>query len=288
MARLKPPHWLALPAQRELGALYEKKPEAGAEAAKLHARITAHQLHALGITGNFTPVLDLYIHGATSAIGDRAISRKPDVIAAIGRVLIDTYLANGILPIAKHMPGHGRAVADPHATLPFVDTPYSLLEAEDFEPFRKLNDAPMGMNCHVVFKSIDASFPASLSRKMHESVIRGSIGFKGLIVSDDLAMKALGGPPAKRAQMALEAGSDILIYCSGGLSEMRRALGHKDNSFDFVANGLPEMREIADALTPMSNQTMQKLTQAMSRLGKPDQTYDAASDFQRFQALFHA
>lgn len=221
VARLKPPHWPALPPLRSLGRLYEREAQQGLEAARLHARITAHMLTGLGINGNCAPVLDLYIEGASSAIGDRALSRDPEIVAALAGVIIDTYLDNGVLPVVKHLPGHGRVKVDPHVTLPVVDTLRDELHNEDFKPFLALHDAPIGMNCHVVFSSLDDQ-PVSMSAKIHQDIIRGLIGFQGLIFSDDLDMKALNGSLSDLANKALRAGADIALYCAGHLTEMRK------------------------------------------------------------------
>jgi len=221
VARFKPPHWPELAPMRDIGELYEKNPEQGIEAMKFHARATAQMLSSVGINGNCAPVLDLLIDGASSVIGDRAFSAKTDVIAALGRVAIDTYLENGVLPVIKHLPGHGRVKADPHLTLPTVDTERAVLETEDFRPFIALKDAPIGMNSHIVFKSLDPDAPVSLSPIVHQEIIRGAIGFQGLLFSDDLAMKALDGPLDAIALRALWAGADIVLYCPGTMPEMK-------------------------------------------------------------------
>jgi beta-N-acetylhexosaminidase len=221
VARLRGPLWPSLPPMRLIGAAYEKNPEAGRRAAKIQSRLTASYLYDLGITGNFAPVLDLYIEGASVAIGDRAISADPDIVAEVGRIFIDTFLSNGVMPVIKHMPGHGRVLVDPHYQLPVVKDSMRVLE-DDFKPFCTLNDAPMGMNCHVVFKAIDAHTPVSLSPGAHREIIRNKIGFKGIIFSDDLAMGAINRPCEESAMSALIAGADILLYCGSELDKMRR------------------------------------------------------------------
>jgi beta-N-acetylhexosaminidase len=220
VARLRPPKWIDLPAMRTVGELYEKDRAAGEEAAKLHARITATMLRDIGVNGNFAPVLDLFIKGATSAIGQRAISADPAVVASVANIVLNTYLDHGVMPVIKHMPGHGRALVDPHQKLPVVETPYDLLSKEDLEPFRRLRHAPCGMNCHVVFKAFDPENPVSLSHKVHKEVLRGLIGFQGIIFSDDLAMKALEGALDQIVLSALTAGADVLLYCPGFMPEM--------------------------------------------------------------------
>lgn len=222
VARLKPPYWPALPAMRTIGKLYEKDQALGRKAMHLHALITARMLHDVGINGNFAPVLDLWIEGASQAIGDRALSADPTVVANCARIAVDTYLAHGIIPVIKHMPGHGRVQVDPHVDLPFVDTQASVLSDEDFAPFRMLKNAPAAMNCHVVFRALDRENPVSLSRTVHQKVLRGVIGFEGLIFSDDLAMGAIKIPLEQRAEKALEAGADIVLFCTGNLEDTKQ------------------------------------------------------------------
>ncbi|MDD3288931.1 MAG: glycoside hydrolase family 3 N-terminal domain-containing protein, partial [Alphaproteobacteria bacterium] len=227
----------------------------------IHARITAQWLSALGIIGNFAPVLDLYIEGASSAIGDRAISRDPEIIASLAGAMIQTYMNNGILPVIKHMPGHGRVKVDPHLSLPVVDESLSVLE-EDFAPFIRLKDAPLGMNCHVVFKAIDPDHPVSLSRKAHEEIIRGKIGFNGLLFSDDLAMKALEGDLGEIALQALDAGADFLLYCPGTM---------------------PGMKQIASVLPPISRKAYRRWQKALSGLSNPGYRYQPEADLQKLE-----
>lgn len=222
VARLKPPHWPSLPAMRVLGEIYERNEKAGLEAIRLHSLIKAHRLIELGINGNCAPVLDLMIEGADNVIGDRAFSNNPFHVAKCAKIVIDTFLASGVLPIIKHMPGHGRVTADPHIRLAHVDADYTTLETEDFIPFKELKDAPMAMNCHVVFNALDTTKPASLSPKIHKEIMRGVIGYEGMIVSDDLAMGALTAPLEERGIEALNAGADIIMYCSGNLDEMKK------------------------------------------------------------------
>ncbi len=223
VSRLKPPHWPCLPPLRSIGETYERDKAAGLEAMAAHSQAIADRLVALGINGNFAPVLDLFFEGASSAIGDRAASRDPDAVAALARTAISTFKKNGVLPVVKHLPGHGRVAVDPHLQLPVVGTSLAELKSNDFAPFRAVADcAEAGMNCHVVFTAIDDSLPVSLSEKAHREIIRGDIGFKGLLFSDDLAMKALSGELADLALRALAAGADIALYCAGDLEEMRK------------------------------------------------------------------
>lgn len=266
VARLKPPRWPALPALRAVGELYEKNPARGLDAVRLHAQITAHELYSLGISVNFAPVLDLFIEGASSAIGDRAISNNPDVVANVARAMIETYMNNGILPVIKHMPGHGRVKVDPHEVLPFVDEAYATLSSQDFEPFRKLRDAPLGMNCHVVFKALDPVNPVSLSQRVNNEIIRKALDFDGLLFSDDIAMKALEGNRGELAAKALAAGADVVVHCSGDINEMRQILA-----------ALPEISPIAS----------KRWKSALSRLKPPKPGYYPESDLRRLRAMFN-
>lgn len=234
VARLKPPHWPELPPLRRIGIIYENDPALGRMAMHLHALVTARMLHDVGINGNCAPILDLYIEGASTAIGDRALSANPDIVADCGRVAMEAYLKNGVLPVIKHIPGHGRVKVDPHVTLPYVDTPLSVLDDNDFRPFMSLCDAPIAMNCHVVFKDLDPKTPVSMSKIAHDDWIRGHIGFDGLLLSDDLAMGALNMPLRQRAQAALTAGADIALYCTGNLREMQE-----------VCADLPDIHDVA-------------------------------------------
>ena len=218
--RLRPPHWRSLPS----GAAYAHRAVAdeGAtvEQARTIARLVAHDLRALGITGNCTPVLDLPMAGAHAVVGDRALGTEPGRVARLGRAIAEGLMAGGVLPVMKHMPGHGRATADTHLELPTVDTPETELAATDFAPFKALSDLPAGMTAHVVFAAIDPHSPASTSAIVTERIIRGGIGFDGLLLSDDLSMQALTGAIGERAAAVIRAGSDLALHCNGQLDEM--------------------------------------------------------------------
>ena len=218
--RLKPPHWENRPAARRFGELFDRHPDQGREAAYLCARLIAHELRSVGVTVNCAPVLDVPVQGAHDIIGDRAYSFDPATVIALGRATIDGYLDGGVLPVIKHMPGHGRAMADSHLALPRVATPTNELSAHDFVTFRSLNQAPVAMTAHVVFEAIDPRRPATTSPKVIRSIIRGEIGFEGLLVSDDLSMSALEGRLGARTKAALFAGCDIALHCNGKRDEM--------------------------------------------------------------------
>lgn len=219
VARLRPPLARALPPAHAYACLYGDDAEAACEAAFLAARLLADDLKALGINTNCAPVLDVPVPGAHDIIGDRAYGRTPEQVARLGRAVAEGFMAGGVLPVIKHIPGHGRALADSHLALPVVDAPRDVLEATDFAPFKSLSDMPAAMTAHVVFTAIDACAPASVSRAVTEEVIRGAIGFDGLLMSDDLNMKALTGPIGARAGAVMAAGSDLVLHCSGVVSE---------------------------------------------------------------------
>jgi len=204
--RLGPPHWPKYPAGRAYGALKANDPLLRREITRLGARLIAHDLHALGITVDCLPVLDVPVPGAHDVIGDRAYSTDPQTIAVLGRAASEGLIAGGVLPVIKHIPGHGRAGTDSHLALPVVETDRATLSASDFVPFRHLADMPLAMTAHVVYAAIDARRPATTSRKVIREVIRGEIGFDGLVMSDDLSMKALAGDFASRTRAALRAG----------------------------------------------------------------------------------
>ncbi len=219
--RLGPPHWRARPPARRFGELFERNPEEGREATYLCARLMADELREAGITANCTPVLDVPIPGAHDIIGDRAFSTKPATVIALGRIVVAGHLDSGVLPVIKHIPGHGRAQADSHLELPRVTAPYAELSTHDFVTFRGVNDAPMAMTAHIVYEAVDAQRPATTSSRLVQTVIRREIGFDGLLMSDDLSMAALKGTLGRRASAALLAGCDVVLHCNGDFKEMK-------------------------------------------------------------------
>jgi beta-N-acetylhexosaminidase len=212
VARLRPPHWRAHPPSAILGRLFARKPAAGLRAAWLTGALIGLDCAAAGFNLVAAPVLDLAIAGADAVIGNRALAREPLAVARLGRAVAAGLLAAGVQPIAKHVPGHGRATVDSHLSLPRVEATH--LEA-DLLPFALNADLPWAMSAHIVYSAWDAALPATLSPTVIEAIIRGRIGFKGVLVTDDLAMKALSGAPNKLARQALAAGCDIALYCSG-------------------------------------------------------------------------
>lgn len=218
--RLRPPIGRALPAAAAFGALYAGDPSEARRLAFLVSRQNAADLRALGINTNCAPVLDVPISGAHDVIGNRAYGATAAQVAALGAEVAAGLMAGGVLPVMKHIPGHGRAGADSHHALPVVATPRAQLEATDFAPFRELAYLPAAMTAHVLFTDIDGEKPASTSPAITRDVIRGTIGFDGLLMSDDLSMKALGGPMRERARAVLAGGSDLVLHCNGNIAEM--------------------------------------------------------------------
>jgi len=220
VARLKPPAWKARPAAAQFGALYAAHQEPALEAVYLNARLIAHDLTEIGINVDCVPVLDLPVEGADTVIGDRAFAHDATTVIELGRMQIEGLLEGGVLPVMKHCPGHGRATADSHHALPRVPTDAEELSATDFVTFRSLNTCPMAMTAHVVYETIDPQRPATTSPKVIRDVIRGEIGFEGLLISDDLSMNALDGPLSVRTKAALFAGCDVVLHCNGKMDEM--------------------------------------------------------------------
>ena len=218
--RLGPPHWPVYPPGARYSELYDRDKSVGLAAAKLAGHLIAADLIALGIDVDCLPIADVPVPGGDPVIGDRAYGTEPGKVAAIAGAMAQGLLAGGVLPVLKHLPGHGRATADSHLKLPTVDTDRATLEATDFAAFRPLNRLPLGMTAHVVFSAIDPDAPATTSVTMVREVIRGWIGFDGLLMSDDVSMNALSGTIAERSVAALAAGCDVVLHCNGKLDEM--------------------------------------------------------------------
>ena len=219
--RLGPPNWPVYPPGALFGALYDLQPSLGLNAARLSARLIAADLAELGITVDCLPLADVPIAGADAVIGNRAYGTEPAKVAAIARAVTDGLEQGGVLPVLKHIPGHGRANADSHFGLPMVDTDTHELERTDFAAFRPLADLPMAMTAHVVFSALDPAQPATTSATIIRQVIRGVIGFQGLLMSDDVSMNALAGSLAERTRAIVSAGCDMVLHCNGNLDEMR-------------------------------------------------------------------
>lgn len=218
--RLQPPQWPSYPPGAIFSALYEIDRETGLEAARVSSRLIAADLADLGITVDCLPLADVPVPGADSVIGDRAYGTTPAKVAAIARAVTDGLAQGGVLPVLKHIPGHGRATADSHFRLPTVDTSAAELTGTDFAAFKPLADLPMAMTAHVVFSALDPAQPATTSATIIEQVIRGTIGFQGLLMSDDVSMNALQGSIAERSRASISAGCDVVLHCNGKLDEM--------------------------------------------------------------------
>jgi beta-N-acetylhexosaminidase len=262
VARLKGPHWRHPPPANRFGQIFDREPAAAREAARINARLIADDLAPMGIDVDCAPVLDLPAADAHDIIGDRAFSDRPEPMAALARAFCEGLTAGGVAPVIKHIPGHGRARADSHVTLPVVEASERDLEARDWRPFRQLNDIPWAMTAHVLYRALDAERPATISPKVISRVIRGAIGFDGALISDDIGMAALGGSFAERAAASLEAGCDVVLHCSGKLDEMRQA---------------------ADGLTPMNPKAGRRLERALTR--RPPGAFDRAQALARLSAL---
>lgn len=221
VARLGPPHWPVYPPGAAFGALYDLDPALGLQAARLSSRLIAADLIDLGITVDCLPLADVPVAGANAVIGNRAYGTEPAKVAAIARAVTGGLEQGGVLPVLKHIPGHGRATADSHFRLPTIDTPREELERTDFAAFRPLADLPMAMTAHVVFSALDPAQPATTSATIIRQVIRGQIGFQGLLMSDDVSMNALAGSIAERTRAIVNAGCDMVLHCNGKLDEMR-------------------------------------------------------------------
>jgi len=249
VARLKPPHWREAPPGIRFGKLAQRDLGLGIEACRLNGRLLAADLEPLGITVDCVPVLDIPVPGSHDIIGDRAYGTDPELVATLGRALMDGVIAGGVLPIIKHIPGHGRAKVDSHVGLPVVDADLATLEATDFVPFRALRDAPLAMTAHIVYTAIDKKAAITVSAKGIAEIIRGSIGFGGILISDDLCMEALGGTPGQRARAAMGAGCDLVLHCNGVIEDMK---------------------SVAAALEPMNAELWRRIKPVFGRMPQPE------------------
>ncbi|UIJ47011.1 beta-N-acetylhexosaminidase [Sphingomonas cannabina] len=249
VARMGPPEWPAFPAAAAFDALYDTAPMSAIEAVRSNAHALGLMLAEVGITVDCTPLLDRRFPETTAAIGDRAFGGDAMQVAALGRATLEGLARAGVVGVIKHMPGHGRAVVDSHHELPVVNADDTALE-EDIRPFRTLAvSAPMGMTCHVVFKAWDPDHPATLSPTVIHDVIRGRIGFDGLLMTDDIDMKALSGTAGEKAAAAIAAGCDIVLDCWGRMDEMV---------------------DIADRLGDIAPESRARLDRAMASVSRPD------------------
>ena len=265
--RLGPPHWPDFPPAARFGEIYARDRAAGREAARLGARLIARELLALGITADCLPVADLRLPEGHGVIGDRAYGETVDEVSDLARAAAEGLMEGGVLPVLKHIPGHGRANADSHEALPSVAASPVELEKTDFEPFRRLNDLPMAMTAHVLYQALDPDRAATISPKIVQEVIRGHIGFDGLLMTDDLSMKALAGSLRERAERALSAGCDVVLHCNGDLAEMT---------------------EIAAACPLLSGESLRRATAATDRRKSPLDNMNLAESHARFSAMLQA
>jgi beta-N-acetylhexosaminidase len=261
--RLGPPNWPIYPAGAVFGTLYDVDPALGLDAARLSARLIADDLIQLGVTVDCLPLADVPVEGADAVIGNRAYGTDPKTVAAIARAVTDGLEQGGVLPVLKHIPGHGRATADTHFKLPEVDTSEKELERTDFAAFQPLADLPMAMTAHVVFSALDPAHPATTSATIISQVIRGAIGFQGLLMSDDVSMNALAGSLAERTRAIFNAGCDMVLHCNGNLDEMRD-----------VARETPEL----------SGKALQRANRALASRKSP-QPFDRQAARARLDAL---
>lgn len=254
--RLGPPHWPKYPPGAFYAAHYDRDPQEGLRAAWLGARLIAADLHAVGIDVDCLPLADVPVGEADAVIGDRAYGTTPAKVATIAGAVAEGLMAGGVLPVLKHLPGHGRATADSHLALPVVSTDRPTLESTDFAAFRPLAKLPLGMTAHVVFSAIDPVAPATTSVTMVREVIRHDIGFDGLLMSDDISMKALSGTLAERARASLAAGCDVVLHCNGTFEERR---------------------EVADACPPLAGDAQRRADAALAARRVPEPLNSAAA-----------
>jgi beta-N-acetylhexosaminidase len=263
--RLGPPSnaWRKYPPAKDYGQLYDGNPLAALRTARNIGRMMAEDLIACGITANCVPVLDVPHPGAHEIIGSRAYSTRIENIMALARAHAAGFMDGGVLTVMKHIPGHGRARADSHMELPIVEASRAELEAVDFPPFAAMADAPMAMTAHVVYTSLDKSVPATLSKKVISQIIRKQIGFRGLLMTDDLSMKALSGTFAEKTRQALDAGCDLVLHCNG---EMK------------------EMEEVAAAAGELKGKPLQRAKAALKWARKP-QPFDRKAAHRDYEAI---
>lgn len=246
--RLNLPHWPRYPCARAFAEVYRSDPQAAVDCARLVARAMASDLRDLGINMDCAPVLDLSVSGASDVIGDRAYGETPQQVAALGRAVCEGLLTGGVLPVIKHIPGHGRATADSHFALPVIDTSLAELRETDFLPFSRLADMPAAMTAHVILSAVDPQNAVTVSQRAISEIVRGEIGYGGLLISDDLSMCALSGRMEHRTSAALDAGCDIALHCNGKMHEMEA---------------------VASATPVLSGESLVRFQAAVSRIGEP-------------------
>ena len=257
--RLGPPHWPDFPAAEKLATASTSR-----ESVSLGARLIANELLRLGINVDCVPVADLRFPGAHDVIGDRAYGSDPSVVATLARAAAEGLMAGGVLPVVKHIPGHGRAMADSHLELPKVTVSRVELERTDFVPFRALNDLPLAMTAHVIYEAVDPVLPATISPTVVGEVIRGHIGFDGLLMTDDVSMKALSGGIGENTRAAFLAGCDLALHCNGKMDEMR---------------------SVAENSPPLDGKAAERAKKALDRIASGAKPLDVAEAWGRFSAM---
>jgi len=240
VTRLLPPHWRHPPPAKFFPLIFKQNVADAKLAAYLNTCLIGKELKDLNITVNCLPVLDLPVEGAHEVIGDRSLGNNVDTIVSLGKALSKGLLNEGILPVMKHIPGHGRAKSDSHLELPTIETSLRVLEQTDFLPFSKLQKLPWAMTAHVIFSAIDPDNPATISSKIIDNIVRDKIGFEGVLISDDIGMEALAGTKGERAEAILKAGCDLVLECSGNINDMV---------------------EVASAIPLMNEKTLERLEQ---------------------------
>jgi beta-N-acetylhexosaminidase len=261
--RFGPPHWRRYPPGSVFGRL-SGGDDVQREAARLGARLMADDLFRLGVNVDCAPVLDVPQPGAHDIIGDRAYGSTPEAVSRLGRAVAEGLIAGGVLPVIKHIPGHGRAAADSHLDLPVVEASAESLEAIDFAPFEALSDMPLAMTAHVLYPALDPRRPATTSRAVIEGVLRRRLGFSGLVMSDDLSMKALSGTLTERARRSLSAGCDVVLHCNGDMDEMKA---------------------VAAGVRALSGKAARRAEAALARIPRRPEPLDRAEAEARFEAL---
>ncbi len=271
VARLRGPQWRDAPPNAVFGEAWARDPETAREATWLNSRLLAHELKANGINVDCIPMLDIKVPGSNDVvIGDRVYSEDPEIVAILGRASAEGVLAGGVLPVIKHLPGHGRSSIDSHDGLPVVDATLEELEKTDFVPFRALSDMPLGMTGHLIFTALDDKVPSTLSKRVIDEAIRskaaGRIGFDGLLMTDDLSMGALHGDFETRTRASLEAGCDMMLHCNGKMAEMQA-----------IASETPEL----------AGRALERAQAATGALREPDD-FDPREAWNRLQEIVMA
>ncbi len=247
--RMRPPGWRDTPAPGRFAELAVSDPHAAEEAVRLNARLTADDLHDAGINVNCVPLLDIAQPETTAAIGDRSFGRDAATVGRLAQAVVEGTMAGGVLPVIKHMPGHGRAAVDSHLELPHVDADLETLDSVDFAPFRALAHLPLGMTAHLLYRAIDPDNPGTLSSTIIKEIIRDRIGFDGLLFTDDISMEALPGALEERSARALAAGCDLVLHCTGRMEEMQ---------------------QIANSIGAMTAEGLARLDRAVAALPQPE------------------